>query len=366
MLLRFLPPLILGGGILSCSGDTSTGPAPVATKDAYGSLQLNQHAINMALTPPANTIRLTATPFSLTGAPMSGLGSVQYTTADSTVTVDSTGLVTAHFTTPSTVTIVVATLQDPIHRVTHVDTAIIQVTDTIPQHALTLFSVQPASTDSAKRALDFGSSAQGGTGSFPWPAHAVDAGGTPVCGTMGCAIQVYYTSSNPSVATIDRTTGTVSPIDTGHVVFTATTWMYGVPVRDSVAFTIGYRLNYTVTMTLAILLGVLTLGFVAPKKLILGVGAVVTFCAPRTTKQVDIVFDHPEAADSASCIFGGSGRTLAPPSGSGNIAPFGGDTNNNFLDTINCASRRFKAPGTYRYHSSLFPSDTFEILIQKD
>ena len=316
----------------------------------------------MSLTAPSNTIRLTATPLNANGAPLSGLGVVSYTAGDSTVSVDSTGLVTANFTTSGT--FVVARLQDRKLNITHSDTVLIQVTQTPPAAPIDTFTLQPAKDDSAKRALDFGSFLGGTAGSFPWPAHVTDQAGSTLCDTTACSIQVYYTSSNPEVATIDRSTGHVVAIDTGHVVFTATTWAYGVARRDSVAFRIGYQLHFAVMMTLAMVLGVLTLGFKAPKVLILGAGAVVTFCN-RNPQQADIVFDQPAAVDTASCQF--SRQVFAPPTGSGNISAFGGDTTNTQAAiATDCAVRRFPTPGVYRYHSSLFPSDTFEILIKKE
>jgi hypothetical protein len=108
---------------------------------------------------------------------------------------------------------------------------------------------------------------------------------------------------------------------------------------------------------------------VAPKKLILGVGAVVTFCN-QSPKPVDIVFDKPEAVDTASCS---NGVQTAAPTGPGNIAAFGGvgtsSTGGDTLygkDPMDAACRRFSVPGIYHYHSTLFPSDTFEIEIKPE
>ena len=348
----------LGGGALSCGGDTTTGPAPRPATQAYWALQLNQHAVNLALTAPYDTIHLTATPLTVSGTPLTGASPATFQVSDSTVTVSPSGLVTAHYVTTKTQVIAALTVQG----VTLRDTAFIQVTPTPTASPLDTFSMQPSAHDSAKRAVDFNA------GTFAWPVHATDATGTTVCDTAACPLLVYYASSNPLVAAIDRTTGAVTAYDTGHVVFTATTWAYGVAERDSVDFTVGYKLSYTIFMTLAAVLGVLTLGFAAPKKLILGVGAVVTFCT-QTNKPVDVVFDQPPAVvDTASCTVV-PGDTI-PPTGSGNIAAFGGDTSSSgtgtpYINSTDCAARRFPTPGIYRYHSTLFPSDTFEIDIKQ-
>lgn len=358
---------LLGGGVLGCGGDT-TGPAtaPLSSVQAYWALRLNYQALNMATVVPADTVRLIPTPVNADGTPLTDLGQATFTASDSSVTVDATGLVTAHYPTQGSPTAVTATLT--AQGVTLRATALIQVTDAIPQHALATFSLQPAPGDSAKRAEDFGS--QGGAGQFPWLVTATDVADSTVCDSTHCPLLVFYSSSNPLVATIDSLTGQVTALHPGHVTFRASTWAYGVVRRDSVAFTVGYRLNDTVEMTLAVILGVLTLGFAAPKHLVLGVGAVVTFCN-GSTKPVDVVFDHPAAVDSASCEL--SGTIVGPPTGGGNIPAFGGVVQVNAQgdtsaasDPANLACRRFSVPGIYRYHSTLFPSDTFVIEIKPE
>jgi hypothetical protein len=363
VLCRWLVGSGLGWCILSCSGDT-VGPAALTPSQAFWALRLNQHAVNLALTAaagqPVNTVQLSATALNAVGATLPGVYTVHYSVVDSSVTVSATGLVTAHYvTTPGQPAPVVASLS--VQRVTLTDTALIQVTQAPPPSPLSTFSIQPAQDDSAKRSVDFNQD-----GAFAWPVNATDATGATVCDTTGCPLQVFYSSSNPLVATIDRSTGQVSAIDTGHVVFTATTLAYGQALRDSVVFTIGYKLNYEIDLTLAVILGVLTLGFgVAPKKLILGIGAVVTFCN-KSSQPVDVIFDHPAIVDTASCTLGSTGHS-APPTGSGNIAAIYGDTSKylQISDTSSCRARRFAVPDTYRYHSSLFPSDTNEIIIQQ-
>jgi hypothetical protein len=367
------------GGVFSCGGDSTTGPPRRSDAQTFWALRLNQRAVQLALVPGANTVQLSATPVNAAGAILSGLGTVHYTTSDSTVTVSPTGLVTAHFVTSlGGTTVVVASLQ--AQNVTLTDVVRIQVTDTVPQHLLATFSIQPAPNDSAKRSLDFSSRGPGGIPGFSWPVRATDAAGTTVCDTTACSLLVSYTSSNPTVATID-TAGAVTTMDTGRTVFTATTLAYGVALRDSVVFRVGYRLNVTVWIVLAAVLGVLTVVFHAPKVLILGVGATITFCSPNNTGgatspitslgiPVDVVFDHPEAIDSASTVSASFGQLITvPPSGSGNIAPFACDTDpdrNCLGDSNQVRSRRFPVAGTYHYHSSLFPSDTNTILIKKE
>jgi hypothetical protein len=353
---------VMGSGVLSCAGDTTTGPPPGTATQAFWQVQLNQHAINLALTAPEDTIRLTATPVTETGTPLQGVGTPTFRASDSTVTVNPLGLVTAHYIT--TQSLVIATLT--VQGVTLTDTAFIQVTATPPANALATFSLQPAPGDSAKRGVN--------TRAFNWNVTATNTAGQTICSnTVACPLLVYYRSSNPYVAGIQSDlNGFVYAQDTGHVVFTATTWAYGVAMRDSVAFTEGYPAATEIGIDVSPQNGVMSISFNAPKRLILGVGAVVQF-QDDSPQPVDVVFDSSAAADTASSLIINEQTFLpenVPPTGSGNIAAFGGDTSYVYItdqydnNTDDNRARRFHVPGTYRYHSTLFPSDTSEFVIQ--
>jgi hypothetical protein len=366
----------LGSGILSCGGDTTTGPPPRNAAQAYWALQLNQHAVQLALTPGFNTVQLTATPLNPAGTPLSGLGPVTYTASDTTVTVSPTGLVTARFVTQG-VTQVVVSLQ--AQNVTLTDVVRIQVTDTAPQHPLATFSIQPAPGDSAKRGISTILQARG----VRWRPKATTSVGDTVCDSTVCSLLVYYTSSNTNVATIDED-GLISPFIVGQTIVTATTLAYGVAKRDSVVFTVGNAIFYDAAIILTSMLGILTLSYRAPKVLLLGVGATINFMAPGCSEffggnyvnyeghPVDVTFDKPALVDTATAQDPDQfpGASL-PPNGSGNIAPFACDTNPQgrcIVDAANAAntfkSRRFPVAGIYHYHSSLYPSDTYTIVIK--
>jgi hypothetical protein len=322
--------------------------------------------VQLALTPGFNTVQLTATPVNVTGTPLSGLGPVTYTPADSTVTVSSTGLVTARFVTQG-VTQVIASLQ--AQKATLADTVTLQVTDTVPRYPLATFSIQPAPGDSAKRSLDF-------TNGFNWSPRAVNTAGDTVCDSTACSLLTYYTSSNSDVAMISKS-GRITPVGVGQTVLTATTLAYGVARRDSVVFTVGYRVYYDLFIYLTTTLGVLTLGYKAPKVLLLGIGATINFVAPGCVPTyqyqghpVDVTFDNPAAVDTASSYDPNLSDSKLPSTGNGNIPAFACDTNPQGIckskaDPNLYRSRRFPVAGTYHYHSSLYPSDTFTIIIQQ-
>jgi hypothetical protein len=371
------PLLMLGcalsSGALSCSGDTVNGLPPLPPAQAYSALQVNYHAVNLALAAPYDTVHLIATPVNAVGTPMTGLGKIIYTVDDSTVTVDSTtGLLTARYVTRSRGATIIVSLQDTLHRVTHADTVTVQVTPTAPPVPLRSFSLQPAPGDSAKRAFDFQQS------QFNWPVTALDANGDTVCNVNACTLKMFYTSSNPNVATIDPASGTVTAQDTGLVTFTATAWVYGAPERASLAFVVGYALSPTVYMQLDTLLGVPTVEFGGiPPVTTLGVGATVTFgffydsagkfvgpLTNYTTWQPNVVFDDSAEVDSAS---GSLYYVPIPASGSGNIPPFGDDTATGLhFYLANARARSFPIPGVFKAYSTVSTSDTVVLQIKKE
>ena len=235
--------MVLGGVLLGCSGDT-TGPAPTSPATLFWTVQLNEHAINLAVTPPFDTIRLVATARNAAGTPLSTVGPITYRGTDSTVTVDSTGLVTAHYTTSGTHVIASMT----VNGVSLVDTAVIQVTPTPFAAPLATFSIQPQpdGLDSAKIAVFQESQLNQFNGNIP--VYATIATGDPktdtVCNVNGCggSLAVFFASSDSTIAYIDKN-GFVTTYRPGRVTFSATTWAYGVAKRDTLPFVIGYTIR---------------------------------------------------------------------------------------------------------------------------
>ena len=76
----------------SGSGDT-TDPVPLSPAQTFLSVRLDQHAVNLALTPPYDTVRLNPQLLNAAGSSLVGVtGRVRYSYPDSSVTADSTGL----------------------------------------------------------------------------------------------------------------------------------------------------------------------------------------------------------------------------------------------------------------------------------
>jgi hypothetical protein len=360
----------LGGG-LSCSGDTLNGPPPLSPTQAYWALQLTQHAVNLALTAPYDTVQLTAIPRNELGALLTvGFGPATYLPADSSVTVTTTGLVTAKQVTSSGPTYVIANLQDTLHNVTHADTVFLNITQTASPLPLRTFSLQPVLGDSAKRAVDFipNGGFSLGIGGFNWNVTAIDAEGDTLCNENACGLTVLYGSSDQAIASIDPLSGMVTTFDTGRVVFTVTAMVYGMLMSDSVVFSVGNPIFPLVLINDEAIAGNFLKGFDTIKSVDWGVGCVVTFWN-RGIYPINVEFDRPTdmgAGGGYQILFG----PVIPPNGSGDIPKFGGVMFDQFgegdplTNLSNFASRRFTKPGVYHYYSTSFPSDTFEVNIK--
>jgi hypothetical protein len=356
-------------GLLGCGSD-ATAPAPTLS-ESYWALQTNYHAVNMSTVPGYNTVHLTAVPLSVTGDTLIEVGPVTYSAKDSSITVDTAGLVTAHFTTARAPVVVKLQYQ----QVTLEDTVFIRVTDTVPQFPLATFSIQPQldGLDSARTVLGF------------HPVISVYATNTSgssttdtVCNVTGCPLLVAFSSSDRAIAAVDPHTGSIDPQRPGVVTFYATTYAYGITRQDSLPFVIGWSSSSTVqpVWTTPVDSKTPVLAF-RPAAIIVSVGAHIAWNAPGAVgdrnppgDSVDVVFDDSTAVQS-SCgfLFGSVDCTSFPSTGGGNIAPFFPDTAalgagkiSVYLGSV-LRARAFPVEGMYTYHSRRYPSATGKIIV---
>lgn len=345
-----------GLATLACGGDTAGPSSALTPAQAYWSLQFNQHAVTLALTTPYDTIRLTATPRNVLGQPLSGLGTARFQTSDSTIAIDATGLVTARFATSTQPAVVVASLTDTAQHVTLVDTCFVQVTATAaPLASFRLQVAQPANVGSP----------------VLYSFSATDDVGNPV------PVLAYFMSSDSTILGVgSRNIFQASPMRTGTVTVYAATWAYGVAMRDSVSFTVGFPRSATIqalpvtpTGTTHVLLKFW------PQTIQVSPGAIISWTNASYTDSMDVIFDDTTNVDSirfknlVRYRFG---------TGTGNIAPWVLDTTG--TDTItakicrrsgglppNCGflldfsllgirQRLFPVAGTYHYHSAKWGS----------
>lgn len=239
--------VVLGAfGLASCSGGQSVATFEPVTDPAqlFLSLTLDRHAINLtAASATASMLQLTATPRNGAGEPMLGLPAPTFRSSDTTaVQVSTTGLVTALR--EATGVTVIAEIVTP-GNVRRADTAVANVTSTEPP-ALASLSIDPVPPDSAVWTIRGGRGLGPGTfvlftfGTQLFPLfssilkpHPLDATETEIPGVV-----VEYASLDPAVATVDRWTGQVTPLQPGSVRMVAQTTVSGITKVDTTTFTV--------------------------------------------------------------------------------------------------------------------------------
>jgi hypothetical protein len=315
---------------LGCGTDYVTIPKPTGSGRLFASLVFNHHAIALSTAAPSNTIQLTATAINGQGQPLDGVGSATFSLSDTgSVSITPDGMLTAKA--PATNVQVVATLTDG--NLTHKDTAYVNVNDVAEPPVLATFSVQPLPGDSSKTAAVDGFGVFGPKQILP---QAMDADGTPIDG-----VPVFFSSADPTVATVDPVSGMVLGVRPGTVKIRASTTAYGVSMSDSVIFTITPPLIGLVVANPITPVGSTTPTLQwAPGTIEVSAAGHVLFVTNSTTQDIDVVFDDP--ADVA--------ESFLAPSGAGNIPPFRAlpDNGGAFM------ARAFPVPGTYTYHSTTF------------
>jgi hypothetical protein len=354
MIARSLLLFALSVVTIGC-GDSPSGIAPLTAHEAYWGLRLNYHAINLAIVPPYNTVRLVATPLNAEGNVIPDIGPVRFTTVDSAIRVDSTGTVIAQYRTNSNVAHVIASLQ--YQNITLADTVAIQVTPTAPSARLATFSLQPHAGYNSFCSLSAFAGFLDTCGSLM--VSATDSAGGIVSDPRMSSIVIAYASSNPLIALVDQE-GKITAVDTGHVTFTASTWAYGITMRDSLQYVIDWPQYQQMNIVLAVPPNSLTAvpTFEEPS-VTLGVGGTLGWIN-LTAPPIDIVFDDSLAVDSGCFQLDCS----VPTTGVGNVPSY-------YLDTaytgfgIGYAARSFPAAGTYHYHSRLYPSSTGVVYVRE-
>jgi hypothetical protein len=304
------------------------------------SITLNQHALNLSLTAPYNQFQLVGTVRNTDGLPIPDTSTITYRATDSSVTVSASGLITSHFVTSSGLTRVIATRQ--ADGVSLRDTAYVHVTPQAPSSPIATFSIAPVAGDSAVRQV----------GGLYYPdVHATDVAGQPVAFDNQTGYVYWIKSSDRSrFSYANGVTSLGKPYfsipDTGHTTFYATSWMYGVTVQDSLKFLVGWRQGFSTSYDPDD--GYLC-NFYKGCGVVIAQGGVGYWFNSCDASVRDIVFDHPEAADSAP-------NSLGQYTGHGNI---------HFDGTSSCQQklRRFPTVGTYHWHDVRNPAGVGTIYV---
>jgi len=358
--------LVFLAGVGGCNTDkgVSVADSPATTIGAVTIAPLN------AIMAVGDTLQFSMTAKSVAGTPLASYDSVRYFLDNITdtlrVRVTPSGLVTARDVSSGPVLLDVLTWKGEAARA---DQAILQVTATaIPGATL---SIQPAPSDSTKLALGSAkmivpvvANQTGQSVSNVWFRFTLsDADAAKV----GCFVPSFSTSVIPvSIApvTLQASTCLALPPDyifaltqSGTVWIHASATVYGVPLRDSVQYTLINGSSGTVWITdrnLNLIGGEALFGpvYIAP-------GGTVTFLNYINSNyhaSVVYTFDNPAAATATT-----------PPSSQG-----GASGNITALTSGQGSSRQFLTAGTYTYTATVtgtvppFTSGTFQgrIIVQ--
>ncbi len=357
--------------LYGCGDQFST--APISSTNFYWELRLNYHAALLSLQPPHNTLQLHTTPYTAVGEGWQPEGMTpaqvdslltaspaEFVSRDSSkVLVSSTGLVTARAVQSGNVYVVAAR---KLGNSIHLDSALIRVADVASTPVLDTFRVQPRDGDSAKVASDRRSVFFSSFAEKSFMVTTKDEYGSTIAG-----IPIYFTSSNPFVATVkDRFAAakSISIINPGEVVLRSETWVYGVAKRDSMVFIVGYPIAPTLVIFPSEMLrndlewhygpGA-TVGFrnfsgmTAAQASLYGVAA-------SNGVPIEIIFDDSLNVSAAVSISQNSGGGNIRGGIPGDTAPF--------PDAGRIRYRRFISPGSYVYR--ILPFNTTGKIIIHD
>jgi hypothetical protein len=327
------------GALFGCSGDT-VGVAPTVTSQTPFGITLNQHAINLALTPPHDQFQLIATVVNVDGAPLTDSSTITYRTTDSSVTVSASGLITPQSVTQSGLVQVIATRRND--GIVFSDTAFVRVTATAPASPLATFSIQPTSGDSAVRPVN-------SSNYTPTVQAANTAGQSVEFNNQSGTIFWMRTSDRSRFPYINGSFPRINYTDTGHVTIYATSWAYGVALRDSLRFLVGWPLLKTTYYDPD---NGFLCNFFNACNFVLGKGGGVVWSNSADESLRDVVFDDSLAVDSTP-------NYLGQYTGRGNLhfAENGGYQE---------LSRSFPKAGIYHWHDVRNPAGVGTILVEEN
>lgn len=309
---------------LSACGDAGDAPRPSRPEAGYWRLSVNYHAVTLSTVAPNNVIQLRAVPLSLNGDTMPLPSAPTFLVSDHSVTVDSTGLLTARAPVTGSVVIVRAT----VGNLTLSDTVIVNVTTLASPPTLGAISIQPTGPSDTVLAVL-------GTRTLR-PVVTTPTGGT----ISGLAL--YFTSSDTTIATINRTRGLITGQRAGHVTIRVAATAYGVTRTDSFDLRIGNPIF--VAFSVLPVSGNAGPWYVTPGTLHLAPGGSALFFNGAGT-PLDIVFD--DSVDVQPSPYDATGL-------GGNIPAFApNDPQLLFGAPFPYRARTLATPGTHHFHSVL-------------
>jgi hypothetical protein len=346
--LSLLTLLTLGG----CSGLEPIEPfAPITDPAAlFMALTLDHGAVNLAVAPPYDTDRLTATPRDAEGNPFPGLPAPTFRSSDTTrVWVTPEGVLQARAAGLNVRVIAELRTSDNI---LHADTALVNVSSDPAPRLLDTLSIHPLSPEDTIWSMNVPTSAilgnsllrQAGLNfAASLTTRAVDASGEPVTG-----LTIEYKALDPELVRVHPTLGSLSVFRPGEAVIVARTRAYGVTRADTARFTI------TPPAVNGVLVQAGTDGappVAEPLVVTVRPGGYVfwrNFIRPTAT-PLSVTFDDPTNIEPIAELCAAHGAGYPDFCASGDIAPFA-TTNGNFFDLpATNRGRYFPVPGVYPF-----------------
>lgn len=336
---------------------------PVAPQDVthrYWALQLDHHAITLSTAAPYDTLQLRATAVDAQGIPLDGLsGMVTFrSTTPQVAYVTADGLL--HAVKAGAGVQVIA--EYAVGNLRHSDVVLVNVTaDNPAPQMLASFSIHPVPPAEAKMNVfhlnDLNAFALAPPAIFAYLPQIVSAGlftrltarATDAAGHAIPKFAASFTSTDPTVATINRSTGAITAVRPGQVTILATTTVYGITKSDTLSYTIlPPALGAVVIKRRATSLGMTAVTF-GPSEITIAPGAMMIWLN-SSGEPVDVTFDDP-----TNVVAGTVGCGAGDPGEAGDAPAFGVP-----LDpdpeappsAANCRTRSFPVAGVYPYHST--------------
>jgi len=310
----------------------------------YGSLALNHRAINLTLTAPYDTIRLTATPRNLLGEPMEGLPAPTFRSLDTvSVKVTADGLVQARRVTAGVQVIAEIVTGDNIR---HADTAIVKVVDTPAPPQLGSLEIVFSDPEQAKWPMTTGemgilADAYFSFGGLPSPgARTVTVDVRDVANAPIPGLEIDYVSLNPDKVQVNRRTGAVEKVlgpPGEQATIVARTTAYGVTKADTAMITVQGPMSHAFLIAEAA-----GNRMWSHHEVIVRPGAVVSwyYVANPAANPYNVIFSDPTGAEEVTELCTALGLFMPYMCTTGNIA---------FSGTTQASFRRFNQPGVYDF-----------------
>lgn len=341
-------------GVVACSSPDLNGPQSKDLTQLPWTLSLNTHAITMDTATGYNTYQLTAVPRTIDGNMLTGAPAVTFTSSDSSLRVNSDGLLSARKARNSIR--VVASLVYQGVRIS--DTAVVNITATSNRRTFrTLhFQLQSGDTPNLIPPNDLGNAIYYESNKTLEVEARDSAGGkipsSVVALSISDPLQARWGTGGPGGTINTTTTASTATIwsyllcrSGVPVTVYASATVYGVTMQDSLQLLVTDPLFFIYTVSKSTESSTPVFSMLPFQQTTIAVGGWVWWINHTTAADsLDVVFDDPSGVSEDPFL----------GQGPGDIDPFPGDPDpSQAADfTMFLRSRQFLQAGTFRWHST--------------